>query len=106
MGTRAQVKIEQYGNRAPVYLYQHYDGYNLPDTVRKALKKGRGSWNDECYLARIIFCEMVKDDIAGTTGYGIDTEEHGDIEVLVEILQGQKVRIGSEEYTFEEFINK
>lgn len=82
MSTRAQVKIVQHRG-GEVYLYQHSDGYDLPNTVRKALQRGVSRWDDPEYLARIIFNEMTEDDAKGTLGYGIGTEQHGDIEWLV-----------------------
>lgn len=83
MGTRSQVLIEDTG----VYLYQHYDGYDLFKTVKEAVysKAGQSRLNDEEYLTRIIFCHMVKDDVDGETGYGIGTDQHGDIEYLVKV---------------------
>ncbi len=86
MSTRSQVWIEEEG----VYLYQHYDGYNLPNVVKSALSKGQ-RWDDSEYLARIIFCEMVKSDIGGSTGYGIGSTRHSDIEYLVTITKDMKV---------------
>lgn len=79
MSTRAQVYIEDTG----VYLYQHYDGDTLPDEVKAALKRGKDRWDDDEYLTRIIFCEMVKHHVEDLTGYGIGTTKHGDIEYLV-----------------------
>lgn len=46
----------------------------LSDTLKKALVRGKSRWDDAPYLARIIFCEMVKDDVEGLTGWGITTE--------------------------------
>ena len=79
MSTRAQVKING------VYLYQHCDGYNLTDTVMRAINSnaGKSRQDDPEYLTRIIFCEMVKDDIIGATGYGIGSQQHCDIDFLV-----------------------
>ena len=57
MGTRAQVCVVD--GRDTVYLYQHCDGYELPNTVRRALKRGTERWNDGTYLTRIIFSEML-----------------------------------------------
>lgn len=56
-----------------MFLYSHWDGYELPETLRSALVRGRGRWSDESYLARIVFCEMVAGDQQGDTGYGIST---------------------------------
>jgi hypothetical protein len=68
MGDRGQIKI------GGVYLYTHWDGGAIEETLRQALLRGQDRWDDEPYLARIIFCEMVKDDIKGTTGYGISSD--------------------------------
>jgi hypothetical protein len=78
MGTRAQVLIKDTG----IYLYQHYDGNELFDIVKRAIAK-KMRWEDTEYLTRIIFSEMIKDNIAGETGYGIGNAQHGDIEFLV-----------------------
>lgn len=73
MGDRANVYIRN-NNDHGVYLYTHWGGSNLPETVRAALARSQGRWQDDPYLARIIFCEMLGDDTSdwrGTTGYGI-----------------------------------
>ena len=77
MGDRANVKID-YGHShgkesPPVYFYTHWDGTDLPKIVRNALIRGQSRWDDSQYLPRIIFCEMVKDDLLANTGYGIST---------------------------------
>jgi hypothetical protein len=79
MGDRGNIKI------GGVYLYTHWAGSEISQILRDALKRGRSRWTDESYLARIIFCEMIKHDVMGTTGYGISTEiidnEHDILEV-------------------------
>lgn len=67
MGDRANAYIKD----ADVYLYGHWIGYDLAIKVRDALKRAPDRWTDSQYLARVVFCEMVRDDIEGTTGYGI-----------------------------------
>lgn len=83
MGTRAQVRIKD----TDVYLYQHWDGDGLMETVVKAVNGsvGQNRQGDPEYLTRIIFCAMVKGDEAGETGFGIGMEQHGDIEYLVTV---------------------
>ena len=78
MSTRCQVHFKNSG----VYLYQHHDGYHLPMEVAHALSL-KERWDDEEYLTRIVFDTMKDGSRATTTGYGIGTEEHGDIEYLV-----------------------
>ena len=58
MGDRGNIIVKD-GN-SEVYLYTHWTGSDLPDVLRSALKRGKSRWNDGPYLARIIFCEIVK----------------------------------------------
>ena len=102
MGTRSQVHMVNSG----VYLYQYWDGYDLPQEIQTALKN-KARWDNEEYLTRIIFDTMVD---AGkyegwdetetekqrhqSTGYGIGTCQHGDIEWLVEVnVESQKITV-------------
>jgi hypothetical protein len=110
MGCRGQVKISMGENEPAVFLYTHYDAYRLGKIVQTALKK-RQRWDDDEYLARIIFDEMTKDCYNKETGFGIGTSQHADIECLVEI-NGQIIVIDrsmcsgkrGEPQTFDEFI--
>ena len=89
MSTRAQVYMVNSG----VYLYQHMDGYDLPNIVQSALKR-KERWDDEEYLSRIIFSEMIENYIQGPTGYGIGTSQHVDIEWLVEVnAEDQEIKV-------------
>lgn len=67
MGDRVNVFVKD----ADVFLYGHWSGYEMAAVVRDALKRGADRWTDSYYLARIIFCEMVKGDEMGLTGFGI-----------------------------------
>ena len=73
MGDRANVAIKQEHGEGMVYLYTHWGGEELPHDVRVALERGRDRWQDETYLARIIFDSMKGDDVNGATGFGIGT---------------------------------
>lgn len=74
MGDRGNIAIAQPESEAVVYFYTHWGGYEIPQTLQRALARHE-RWNDGPYLARIIFCEMVKNDIDGETGFGISTTE-------------------------------
>ena len=80
MGDRGQVHIVDTG----VWLYTHWGASELPDTVRSALAK-KWRWDDPEYLARIIFCKMLKGEEGEETGYGIGTNQHGDVDRVVRI---------------------
>jgi hypothetical protein len=116
MGDRGQVKIISEGS-PDLYLYTHWTAYRLHKTVADALNRGRGRWNDNEYLSRIIFSEMIKDEVLEETGYGIGFELHGDVHklVVVNITMGT-AGIMDNDYTswswtqelipFEDFINE
>lgn len=72
MGDRGNIVIKQ-PDGAHLVFYTHYNGSEMPENLKKALKRGRGAWSDDMYLARIIFCEMVKDNVMDTDCFGIST---------------------------------
>ena len=67
MGDRGTVEIHG------VYLYTHWGASDLIDVVRKALAK-KWRWDDQIYLARIIFDTMLEGCHGTETGFGIMTE--------------------------------
>ena len=105
MGDRAQVAIENHDGDGFVYLYTHWNGSELAATVRAALAR-RLRWNDREYLTRIIFCEMIKGCEAEENGFGIGTEEHGDNEhpLIVLDCDNQKITVGHLTMSFETFL--
>ena len=83
MGDRANVAIldrklsgrPEDAELEAVVLYTHWYGTELPDYVHAGLSR-RERWEDAPYLARIIFCQMLKGEegsLESTTGYGIST---------------------------------
>lgn len=71
MGDRANVVIDE-EQGGTIYLYTHWGGSELPATLQTALKK-RWRWDDEPYLARLIFQEMTRGSENNETGFGIST---------------------------------
>lgn len=70
MGDRANVKIV-YTNGSKIYFYTHWGGEVLPNKVAKAIQRNQ-RWDDEAYLARIIFCQMISaEQHDAETGFGI-----------------------------------
>ena len=67
MGDRGNIYIED----MDIYFYTHGKGSITDFIVASALDRGRDRWDDDSYLARIIFSELIKDNLMGTTGYGI-----------------------------------
>jgi hypothetical protein len=71
MGDRGNIIVKEGDSK--VYLYSHWTGSDLPEVARSALKRGSDRWSDGQYLARVIFCEMIRGDLTGTTGFGISS---------------------------------
>jgi hypothetical protein len=84
MGDRAHIALKQ--DKGTIYLYSHWDGRDLYQKLARALERGRGRWDDEEYLGRIIFSEMIRDDINGETGYGIGLQSHGDVYYAIPVV--------------------
>ncbi len=91
MGDRAQIAV-RHGKKL-VWLYTHWGGSEIYANLAAALKRGRSRWDDEEYLTRIIFSEMVKDGWEACTGFGIGVGMHGDIEYHVPIVDGEEQMI-------------
>lgn len=106
MGERANIVVKNGSQQ--VCLYSHWGGEELRDVLKKAMTRGHSRWNDASYLTRIIFCEMVKDDIEGLTGFGIQQEANEDdanYPTIVVDVDGQIVRVGHYgPSSFEEFV--
>src|SRR5215831_4928797 len=92
MGMRQSIAMRYGGDgdseTNTVYLYSHsgggYGDSPLKEKLRTALAR-RQRWDDESYLARIIFSEVIKEEIEEETGYGLSPyvceEQYPTIEV-------------------------
>ena len=110
MGARGNIRID-FNDGGHTYFYGHWSGSEMFNILRDALQRGRPRWDDEPYLARIIFCELVKNDLAGLTGYGI-SPYLCDNEYKIFTVNSEKKTVGMvtergeslNEWSFEEFI--
>lgn len=92
MGDRANVVVKDGDEQ--VCLYSHCGGSELPNTLRAAMVRGKDRWNDASYLARIIFCEMVRGREMELTGFGISqTPPDGHNRVLTLDINEQTVQM-------------
>lgn len=99
MGDRGNIVVRQEKdtNRGDVWFYTHWSGNQIAHAVHRALAK-RERWNDDSYLARIIFCQLIDSDTEGTTGFGISTRmQDNEHPILVVDVPGQCVFFVEEE---------
>lgn len=93
MGDRATFVFEQ-GDGDGVYLYGHWAGEGMMNTLAEAISKARPRWNDEGYATRIIISQIIGNEWTEETGWGITTyfcdSEHS---VPVINFQTQTVRL-------------
>jgi len=73
----------------------------LKEVVRQALIRGQERWRDESYLARIVFCEMIKNELTKLTGYGIAPYEVDNENPLVTVDTKEKTVNG---IPFEDYV--
>jgi len=110
MGDRGEVVLIEGGvadNALPIRLYTHWGASELHTVVANALKRGKGRWGDDSYLNRIIFSEMIKDNVEGETGYGITIGESGDAWRIIFVNHGEQVVTDTSlagQWTFEEYV--
>lgn len=73
MGDRANIVVRSSTKQIDdVWFYAHWRGEEVHDVVKNVLAR-RERQDDAPYLARMIFCELVKGNEADSTGFGIST---------------------------------
>lgn len=105
MGDRANIKFQE-ENGGTMYFYTHWHGFDyMKQALMRALAK-KVRWDDDSYLARMIFCEVVKADIESSTGFGLSTQLYdNEHPIIVVDIRSQSVTIGDDSpMSFEEFI--
>jgi hypothetical protein len=105
MGYRANVLFIDNANQ-PIYFYTHWEGEKLWYILQSALARGQDRWHDSPYLARIIFSEMIKEDIDNTTGFGISTTLiDNEFPILKVDSIHQLIEVNDYIFTFNEYLH-
>lgn len=74
MGDRANIYIIDSAKAdRGIYLYTHWNGYEWPEELRKALEKARPRWGDVSYCTRILVSNLYSDIHDQEIGGGIST---------------------------------
>lgn len=105
-------KFDSNDDAGPVYLYTHSLGSKIYGIVKRALSRNQ-RWNDPSYLARIVFCELVKGHEDKETGFGISTKPfHCDhhiigLNCLTQMVTFEDISGDVSGYmSFEDFVNR
>ena len=87
-----------------VYLYTHDTSRSLLSNVYNVLIAEK-RWDDPDYLARMIFCEMIPEELWNSdTGFGIGTQLYVDTELLISLdIASQKITVSSGMHDFDNF---
>jgi len=69
-----------------VFLYGHWAGHRMLENLANAVEAARPRWTDESYATRICISQLVGDEWASETGWGIYVNQLGDNEHKVPII--------------------
>jgi len=104
MGDRANIEFKEV-NGGKLFFYTHWRGFEYMKSALKNALERNERWDDDQYLARIIFCEVIKDAHDETTGFGLSTTLCDNNNSIIEVdVKSQTVKIEEDIYSFQEFI--
>ena len=104
MGDRGNVKLV-YENKSKIYIYSHWTRSELPQLVANALHFGESRWDDEQYLARVIFQTVIDND-DGVTNYGLSPYRgDGDDTVTVYLDENEVANSSGDKFTFRQWVD-
>ncbi len=109
MGDRVVYTIKQ-DQDLSVNLYSHWGGYDRFINLANALNAAEPRWNDGSYATRIIVSQLIGDQWADETGFGLwasnsDGNYGGDHPDITIDLINKTVEDETGTHTFEDFIS-
>ena len=85
MGDRANFGFKDSKDNI-VFLYGHWAGHRMLENLADAVSAAEPRWQDESYATRIAISQLIKDEWANETGWGITVNELADNEHKVPII--------------------
>jgi len=85
MGDRANFGFKD-SKENIVFLYGHWAGHRMLENLADAVSAAEPRWQDESYATRIAISQLIKDEWASETGWGITVNELADNEHKVPII--------------------
>ena len=89
MGDRANFGFTQ-SNGDTIVVYGHWAGNGMLDLLARAVEKARPRWNDESYATRIAISNLIQDEWASETGWGLQVNQRSDNEHKIPIINFDK----------------
>ena len=69
-----------------VYLYGHWAGHNMLANLAEAVSAAEPRWQDESYATRIAISNLIGDDWAHETGWGLSVDRILDNEHKIPVI--------------------
>ena len=85
MGDRANFGFKQSDGNT-IFLYGHWAGYNMLANLASAVLAAQPRWNDESYATRIAISNLIGEDWAQETGWGLSVGRLLDNEHKVPVI--------------------
>ncbi len=92
MGDRAMAEIKTQGGS--LYVYSHWDGFDLPERSKEAIRVAKPRWDDYPYGTRIIVDQLTKEGRDKETGLGLmlapdaeDQYNNDEPSVIIDLLK-------------------
>ena len=85
MGDRANFGFRQ-NNGDTLYLYGHWAGHEMLANLASAVSAAESRWQDSSYATRIAISNLIGDEWAQTTGWGLSINRIEDNEHKVPVI--------------------
>jgi hypothetical protein len=110
MGSRTQWAIKTHANGDAIHLYSHSGGESKFHDTQEALAAAKPRWSDTAYGSRIFISNIIGDNWAGETGFGLLAGDHDEILFEESYYSAtidfplQLVTMGGQTWSFDEFL--
>jgi hypothetical protein len=69
-----------------IFLYGHWAGHQMLQNLADAVQIAHPRWSDESYATRICISQLISEEWASETGWGLSVNELGDNEHKVPVI--------------------
>lgn len=110
MGSRTEWIIKESEGDSAIHLYSHWGGESKFEDTQRAITAAMPRWSDTSYGVRIFISQIIGDEWASETGFGIavgsPTEsmfEESYFSAVIDFVT-QRVEFGDHVWSFDEFV--